>query len=376
MTHSPRSATLREWLLLFLLYLGFAGFYMFSLYLSFTSQYADARPSWGIIYLDYPLKALFTVPVCYLTFRVFGHWRLDTKLLLNLVLMPFWIKGWQLTYYWIIDNWTEKNHLSGSGEWWDVYIPGLFYTLQFGIFHAWHYYHNFTRTEMARVENAQLALQSELNALKAQLNPHFLYNSLNAISASTGPGQEDTRRMIAQLSDLFRYQLVANRREYVALGEELDFVSDYLRLEQARFGERITFSILVAPDDPLRQALVPPLLLQPLVENAVRHGIAPSIIGGEVVIAASASGEALTLSVFNTGKPCDVAKTEHSAGYGLANTRRRLALLYGSSLSIYSDSAGTHCVFTIPLRYAPDRIIDRRRSPGPETAPGVLASVS
>lgn len=361
----------RKLILLLLLYLGFAVFYMYSLYFSFSAT-VDGSPSYDIIFLDYPLKALFTIPIWYLIFRILNHWSLERKLLMNLLLMPVWIKGWQWTYYWILDTfYTDSYHLEGSAEWWDVYIPGLFYVLQFGIFHAWDNYERFLREERERAEIQQLALVAELDALKAQLNPHFLYNSLNTISASVDPGQEGTRKMIGMLGDLFRYQLVANRRQEVRLTEELDFVTDYLRLEEARFGERLRFRIDIAPDAPERRALIPPLLLQPLVENAVRHGISPSIIGGEVIISVEAKDNTLHCSVFNTGKAVDPHRAKSPNGFGLKNTRRRLQLLYNAPLELYSDDSGTHCKFSIPLTYDKNHTADRRRSARPQVIAGI-----
>jgi signal transduction histidine kinase len=336
----------REMLLLLVLYLGFALFYMTALNWSFPSEYQGSY-SWRIVYLDYPLKALFTLPVWYLTFRTFRSWSLPAKLLLNLALLPVWVKGWQLSYYWICDNLLDGNHLQGNAQWWDIYIPGLFYFLQFGIFHAWAYYQDLRRTELARAESERLALTSELSALKAQLNPHFLYNAFNAISASTGPGQERTRDMIAQLSDLFRYQLRANQAETLPLGSELEFVEGYLILERARFGDRLRYRIEVERPE-LRNAALPPLLLQPLVENAVRHGISPLVAGGTVTVSVSEIGGELILAVVDNGHGFDPAAAKR--GYGLTNTQRRLALLYRESLTINSaPGGGTECRFRLPF---------------------------
>ncbi|MTB52226.1 sensor histidine kinase [Lewinella sp. W8] len=362
----------REIGLLAVLYLAFAIFYMVSLKHSLPAEY-NADYSWGIIYLDYPLKALFTLPIWYLTFRVFDHWSLRAKILLNIALMPVWVKGWQQTYYWIYENVLDRWHLEGSGQWWDIYIPGLFYAVQFGVFHAWHYYQNFRTTELARAESERLALQSELSALKAQLNPHFLYNAFNTISASVGPGQEQTRQMIAQLSDLFRYQLAANRSSRVTLAEEFDFVADYLRLEHARFGDRLTFRIAPTADDPLCRASIPPLLLQPLVENAVRHGISPKVEGGEVVVEAKKVNDHLRLMVSDNGVGFPPEeRNKPREGYGLRNTRRRLRLLFDQELIIEQPAdGGTRCIFYMPLEYAQESTADRRRSSRPEPVTGV-----
>ena len=351
--------------LLFLLYLGFAIFYMVTLHQSYPAEYRG-QMNWSILYQDYTLKALFTLPVWYLTFRVVRHWSLPAKLALNLALLPVWVKSWQLTYYWLDDTFLGGGHLEGSAQWWDVYIPGLFYVLQFGIFHAWSYYHDLMDTERARAETERLALSTELSALKAQLNPHFLYNAFNTISASTGPAQEHTRDMIAQLSDLFRYQLRANQEPLLPLREELEFVSGYLRLEKERFGDRLTYRVRVDDMD-LNDALVPPLLLQPLVENAVRHGIAPRIDGGSVYVEVHDEDGALVLYVSDDGEGFDPATAPR--GYGLTNTGRRLRLLFDTPLTIHSTPGqGTRCSFSIPLTYAPQSSPDRRRSPRPQLA--------
>ena len=355
----------RELLLLVGLYLSFAVFYMLAIYYSVSPEYRGTL-NWLLVYLDYPLKALFTLPVWHLTFRTFRHWTLPAKLVLNLALLPVWVKGWQWSYYWITDNFFGGRHLQGSGEWWDVYIPALFYVLQFGIFHAWHYYNDLRLAETERAEATRLALSSELNALKAQLNPHFLYNAFNTISASIGPGQEHTRDMIAQLSDLFRYQLRANRENVLPLSAELQFVTDYLALEKARYGDRLEYNISLEKAS-LIQALVPPLLLQPLVENAVRHGLSSLVDGGRIDLNVYQRGEDLTLEVTDNGSGFNPMTAHY--GYGITNTRRRLTLMYDRSLTVESAPGQGTCIkMTIPLTYAPESSSDRRRSPRPQAA--------
>ncbi|WP_157976006.1 sensor histidine kinase [Lewinella sp. IMCC34191] len=355
----------RELTLLVGLYASFAIFYMLAIYYSSPPEYRGTL-SWRLVYLDYPLKGLFTLPVWYLTFRTFRHWTLPGKVALNVLLLPVWVKGWQWTYYWITDTFTGGGHLQGPGEWWDVYIPALFYVLQFGIFHSWHYYNNLRIAEQDRAEAKELALSSELNALKAQLNPHFLYNAFNTISASIDPGQERTRDMIAQLSDLFRYQLRANRETVLPLEAELQFVTDYLALEKARYGDRLEYAIHVK-EARLNNALIPPLLLQPLVENAVRHGLSPLVDGGRVDIFVNQSGPDLAVEVSDSGVGFVAEAANY--GYGITNTRRRLDLIYGRSLFIHSEPGrGSRIELSIPLTYAPQSSSDRRRSPRPQAA--------
>jgi signal transduction histidine kinase len=349
-------------------YVVFAVFYACSLYFSIPEEYNPQFP-WSILYLQYPLKALFTLPIWYLIFRVLRHWSLTARVTLNVLLLPVYVKGWQQIHYVILEA-LNLGRLRGNAEWWDIYIPSLFYVLQFGIFHAYDYYTNLQRTRLDKARAEQLALKSELTALKAQLNPHFLYNTFNTISASVPPGQEYTRELIATLADLFRYQLRATRTELVTLGEELEFINNYLNLEKARYGDRLRVSIAVAEE--LRLAQLPPMLLQPLVENAIRHGIAPKMAGGEVRIAARAIKDRLEIEIADDGAGADPEALAQTEGFGLANTRRRLDLLYQETLHIVSPGPGGLLLrFRIPLTYATKSTTDRRRGAGAPIAAGV-----
>lgn len=364
----PKSIS-RVLLMLGAFYIAFGIFYMFVLNMSFPAEYRGDF-NWRIIYVDYPLKALFTLPIWWLIFRKIKHWKLTIRIALTLLVLPLWAKGWQQFYYWLVDQFFGGGHLGGAGEWWDIYIPALFYCIQFGIFYAYEYHWNLRRSERAAAESARLALSSELSALKAQLNPHFLYNAFNAISASVPPGQEATRELIAQLSDMFRYQLRAARADEVPLSEELDFVNDYLTLEKARFGDRLSVTINVPKN--LENALLPPMLIQPLVENAVRHGISPLLEGGNVSILASEANNRLRIEVTDSGVGLLPEKLAGASGFGLANTRRRLQLLFNQDLLIeVPDTGGTRIVIEIPLTYVTESSPDRRRNPRPQITEGI-----
>lgn len=344
--------------LLGLFYVVFALFYMLILHWSIPEDFRDGL-NWRTVYLDYPLKALFILPIWYWVFRRMARQPLLWRILLIILLLPLWVKGWQQAYYFLVDEYFGGGHLQGSGQWWDIYIPSLFYCLQFGAFFAYEYHQRMWQSERARAESERLALASELATLKAQLNPHFLYNAFNTISASVPAGQETTRELIAELSNMFRYQLKASREDLVRLGEELDFIQDYLRLEKARFGQRLQVEITVA--EALRSALIPPMILQPLVENAVKHGIAPLVDGGRVEIIARKEQEQLQLSVLDNGAGIQEAALLKSDGFGLTNTRRRLQLLYQAPLDIRQQpGGGTKIEFQIPLRYVTKSSTDRR----------------
>jgi hypothetical protein len=167
------------------------------------------------------------------------------------------------------------------------------------------------------------AREAELRALRAQLNPHFLFNSLNSISALTGSDPEAARRMCQLLGDFLRTSLSLGARERVAFAEELALAERYLAVEQVRFGARLAVDRQVEPA--AERCLVPPLLIQPLIENAVKHGVADRVEGGTVRIAARRRGDALEIEIENPRDPEAPPRRGH--GVGLENVRQRLRAL-------------------------------------------------
>ncbi|HEY2953670.1 MAG TPA: histidine kinase [Candidatus Eisenbacteria bacterium] len=167
------------------------------------------------------------------------------------------------------------------------------------------------------------AREAELRALRAQLNPHFLFNSLNSISALAGSEPEAARRMCQLLGDFLRMSLALGARERVALAEELALAERYLAIEQVRFGARLGVETEVEPH--ARACQVPPLLIQPLIENAVKHGVADRVEGGVIRIEARRRGGALEVAVENPRDP--EAPPRRGQGLGLENVRQRLLAL-------------------------------------------------
>jgi two-component system, LytTR family, sensor kinase len=255
---------------------------------------------------------------------------------------------------------------------------------------VWYVIESRKRLREQRERERELVLlntQMELSMLKAQMNPHFLFNALNTVNALVGSSPELARSVITSLADILRYALESDRRQYVALGEELEFVKKYLAIEQARFGSRLQTGFDVPPD--LAACLVPPMLLQPLVENAVRHGIAPKPEGGRVTLTAwrerGAEGSdkrdllALCVSDDGVGMASLPAFTTHlvpaeasqfqfqshahasTGGRGLAHTDARLRKMFGaeaglrleSSLEASADALSRHTTvsFRIPIGF-------------------------
>lgn len=197
---------------------------------------------------------------------------------------------------------------------------------------------------------AQLA-DARLQTLRAQLQPHFLFNALNTISVLIHENVDSADRILLQLSALLRRSLDSSEASEVTLGEEIAFLENYLEIEHARFGGRLSYRILV-PDEVLR-ARVPSLVLQPLVENAVRHGIATRAGLGRVEVKASRQGDTLQLSVSDDGRGLPQAMTER---VGLTNTRTRLGLLYGDQQRFEvrnADDGGVIADIELPWHTAP-----------------------
>ena len=224
--------------------------------------------------------------------------------------------------------------------------------LSYGFVLAWGYVHEYFSQirsrdlAVARLEG-ELA-RAQLRALKAQLQPHFLFNTLHAVTVLIRRDPEAATRTVLRLSDLLRMTLVDTERQESPLADELRFVRLYLEIEQTRFRERLQVVWDVPPE--LAQATVPTLVLQPLVENALRHGIEPSASGGRVTIAGARSNGRLILRVMNDGTGLRVRRE----GVGLASVRGRLERLYGDAqrFELAEREAG-RVEATVELPYRP-----------------------
>lgn len=232
-------------------------------------------------------------------------------------------------------------------------FPLIAFSLAFPAVHSLQYarmfYRELRETELQEERLKALAAEAELKALKAQINPHFLFNTLNTIAhlIRTDPAKAET--MVEKLGEIFRYALFAFNRETVPLQEELAFIEDYLALEQERFGDRLQVKRSIEADT--LDVMVPPLIIQPLVENALRHGQGPK---GEVELelVASLDDEALEILIKDqgAGMPTYVEKAT-SRGVGLPNVRERLKRIYGQEYGLEiapNEPRGTEIVIRIP----------------------------
>jgi hypothetical protein len=202
--------------------------------------------------------------------------------------------------------------------------------------------------ETRALELKVLSSEAELRALRGQIQPHFLFNSLNSISALTATDPEGARRMTLLLAGFLRSSLTLGPRDLITLGEEMALVERFLAIERVRFGKRLAVEQQV--DDDVRDWLVLPLILQPLVENAVTHGIAGLLEGGVVTIEAHRRGERVEIEVLN---PCDPDRPRKpGTGLGLENVRRRLEAFHGreARLDVLETEAAFRVVMSVPAQ--------------------------
>lgn len=205
--------------------------------------------------------------------------------------------------------------------------------------------------ELRERQMRELAVSSQLTALRAQVNPHFFFNSLNSIAQLITADPEKAERCVERLADIYRYILGRTQAEFVSLAEELQIAEAYLEIEKARFGDDLVVEETI--DDDARGVRLPGLILQPLVENAVRHGISSKIGGGTVSIHASIEAGHLRLVVRDTGAGMREIATAFERGVGLRNVHDRLVNLYGPEYVPLLESrpgAGTAVTVWIPVQ--------------------------
>jgi len=226
-----------------------------------------------------------------------------------------------------------------------------------GIYLVWHIFYvavlslrRANRLEYAALELAIAAKDGELRALQAQVNPHFFFNSMNSVRALIYEDPPAAARMVEQLASVMRYALQSGQDETVPLALELDAVQAYLAIEQLRFEQRLRVTLDVAPG--LEHVRIPPMAVQTLVENAVKHGVENRLAGSDIRIhaARSSDGAAVSIEIANEGA---IQPASPSTRMGLANTRKRLALALGAraTLALTEDGGWVRATMTVPASH-------------------------
>jgi two-component system LytT family sensor kinase len=209
---------------------------------------------------------------------------------------------------------------------------------------------NSTRNERKLEEQQRLLVEARLAALTSQINPHFLFNTLNSVSSLIRTDPDQARLMVVKLSKVLR-RLLRKHENFNTLREELSFIEDYLSIELVRFGDKLRFEQDVAADT--LDMLLPSMILQPLVENSIKHGISGKVEGGTIRIRTRRSGSRLCLLVEDDGVgiPEEKLATVLDHGIGVSNVHERLKVLFGNDYRMWIDShpgQGTHIRIEVP----------------------------
>ncbi|KAA6460268.1 sensor histidine kinase [Acidobacteria bacterium AB60] len=317
------------------------------------TQWTQALPQWWAWGLIVPLMVVADRRLPF-TNQQFGH-RIAAFVAGDVIFTSFYV--WVFFALQAALGRTKWSHLTPQGmfgwEFVDWFLwSSLIYWMIIGALQAYRYYGHYMSSQLHLQKLEKSYSQARLNALRMQLDPHFLFNALNTISSHVERDPRLTRSMIEHLGDLLRMSLETKDRQQVPLAEELAFLDHYLEIQKIRFGDQLEVIIDVAPE--VRYASVPSLFLQPLVENAIRHGISRRATGGTVTVSAQRLGDNLAIRVEDDGAGLPHAwSLERSAGLGLSVTRERLAGLYPNENSFIvkrRQEGGTAVEILLPLR--------------------------
>ncbi len=217
------------------------------------------------------------------------------------------------------------------------------------VYFAIHFFENYKKAEIESLIFESAAKDFELKSLKSQLNPHFIFNAMNSIRALIEENPQKAKDAITKLSNLMRYALKIERTESVPLFEEIETIKDYLELEKIRFEERLEYEIII--NNQVEKIEIPPMLIQPLIENAIKHGISKFSKGGKIRIEISLDNGFLNIDIYNPGI-IEVNSIDNSKGFGLKNIRQRLNLIYENKAEFSIKNMNEQTVHTfvkIPL---------------------------
>jgi signal transduction histidine kinase len=254
--------------------------------------------------------------------------------------------GWPVVFGWAA--------LRASGFGWGfpaIFIWSVTSFLWAAIYFGVHYFESYKTSEVEMLRLAVVAKDAQLRVLLAQVNPHFIFNCLNSLRALIIEDPPRAQSMVTELASMLRYSLQSGKTEAVSLETELEAVSAYLKLEAIRLEERLRIKIDMDPKS--LETLIPPMLLQTLVENGVKHGVARLAHGGEIRVASEMQKGALKIRVQNSGQ---LAESSGSTRMGLENIRQRLHLLYGDAASLVLRNQDAEFVIaevSIPLVKSP-----------------------
>jgi two-component system, LytTR family, sensor kinase len=231
------------------------------------------------------------------------------------------------------------------------------YIITVGIYYVIRYFQGLQKQEKEKSELALKNQEMQISLLKSQINPHFLFNTLNSISTLIHSSKDQARKVITQLSDIFRYALDSHSGKMVKLIHEIDFIENYIRIQQVRFGERLKFQKHI--DATCLGLSIPPMILQPLVENSVKYGIGPKEDGGTIILIVKHLTGSVYFEVRDDGLGINAKKVMDGSagGVGMTNTDLRLKSYYGpsASLKVKANEFGYSVSFSIPIHESAEK---------------------
>lgn len=309
--------------------LGWSAYFLINVFFAFSVY--RKTPSDAAYYLNLMIVILFGVTATHL-FRNLIHrfawvnYSFENQVLLFIGLMTGSGLVSYIGYYFLG---IYLLHVSDTPILQGVASSFLIVTIWWFLYFIWHYIERNRRSQVDQLKLETTVKELELKTIKAQLNPHFIFNALNSIRALVDENPQRARTAITELSNILRSSMQTEKAETVSLENELNIVKDYLALEHIRFEERLNVKYEIDPDT--LELQVPPMMLQTLVENAIKHGISRIIRGGSVYIHSSLKGMQHVITIENTGQLVENNMNGH--GFGLQSTRQRLSLLFGSRAS-------------------------------------------
>lgn len=311
---------------------------------------------WNSLYLFEALCVLIVLIMLYSDFlfklniyvQIAGHLTGAMVFFLIMGTISYYLEDYVEGYVYF-DNW--KDHIVGLLKWQGLHFHDQ-YIITAAVYYVIRYFQGLEKEEREKSELRLKNREMQLSLLKSQINPHFLFNTLNSINTLIGSSKEGARKVITRLSDIFRYALDSHGDQMVKLVHEMDFIDSYIRIQQVRFGERLRYKKQV--DFGCLNIEIPPMILQPLVENSVKYGISPKEDGGTIMVTVKRFNNMIFFEVRDDGlgNKGKKAKYESSSGVGLRNTDQRLRSIFGpgSGLRIHSSQWGYAVSFFIPIR--------------------------
>ena len=296
------------------------------------------------------LLACFLIPVWYpvrfnLWKRDKWHFTLAIHLVLICIVIIIWLPaGYALRYFIGSDAEIYRQFLKIS-LWWKALEGILVYIIVVLVYYLYVYVEQLNEKAGNEIRLSRLVKDSELNLLKSQINPHFLFNSMNSVNSLIIRNPEQAQKMLVALSDYLRYSVLSTHRIYSCVDDEMENIARYLSIEQLRFGDKLMYKLHIDPS--CLTAELPAMLLQPLFENAIKHGVYESLETVCIVARITKDNPYLHIEISNNFDE-DGVSLKKGSGTGLRNIRERLRLLYGTSAAMQSKAENG--MFTVILK--------------------------